>query len=82
MSLVWFTWARRRQCSCAAVVAARVPVAKGKAAATAPDATDTAETGGGGGVDLGFVLQALTTRRLQLWQPETTGRELEPTTRM
>ncbi len=51
-------------CSCAAVVAASGPVAKGKAAATAPDATNAIETGagsGGGegaGVDSGFVLQA------------------------
>ncbi len=43
------------------MVAARGPVAKGKATATALDAADTVETGGGGGegagVDLGFVLQ-------------------------
>ena len=44
------------------VLAARGPVYKSKAAATAPDAADTADTSGGGGegagVDLGFVLQA------------------------
>jgi hypothetical protein len=44
------------------VVDARGPVSKSKAAATAPDAADAADTRGGGGegagVDLGFVLQA------------------------
>ncbi len=43
-------------------MAASGPVAKGKASATAPDATDAVETCGcgskGAGVDLGFVLQA------------------------
>ncbi len=44
------------------MVAASGPIAKGKAAATAPDATNAVETGAGGsegaGVDSGFVLQA------------------------
>ena len=43
-------------------MAASGPVSKSKAAATAPDAADAADTSGGGGegagVDLGFVLQA------------------------
>ena len=43
-------------------MAASGPVSKSKAAATAPDAADAADTCGGGGegagVDLGFVLQA------------------------
>jgi hypothetical protein len=49
-------------CSSATVVAASGPVAKGKATATAPDATNAVETGAGGGegagVDMGSVLQA------------------------
>ncbi len=75
--MVWFSWTIPRWllpavqqywrlcrilCSSPAVVATCGPVAKGKATATAPDATDAVETGGGGGegagVDLGIVLQA------------------------
>ena len=56
-------------------MAARGPVSKSMAAATAPDAADAADTRGSGGkgagVDLGFVLQASADN--EVVAPATTG---------
>ncbi len=58
-----------------AVVAARGPFVKGKAAAVSPDAANAAQTGGGvgegSGVDQGFVLQA--SDNDEMVEPAATG---------